>query len=386
MGRCSAHFVGRRSHLSGRSATAHIIATFRAASKRGCQRDAQVHHGSIHVRGSTRRASYQRCQLAAVSPTSDPSVNKVQIIEIDEAADGQRLDNFLMRHLKGLPRSRVYRIVRRGEVRVNGSRATPSRRLAMGDRVRVPPVRLGENRPNAPPPVAPADVLANLQSQVVYEDGFYVVLNKPDGLASHGGSGIRLGAIEQMRQIYGPHLELGHRLDRGTSGCLLLTRKRAGLVAFHDAQRAGLVSKHYLLVASGNWPRHAQEIDAPIARGALPSGERLCRVARDGKPAVTRFQVLGRTGDQTLLRAEPVTGRTHQIRVHCQHVGCPIVGDAKYGKWRDEGARAPRMMLHASRLVVPKVLEVGNYEFTAALDGPMQDWLEDRFGPSDKYI
>ena len=263
------------------------------------------------------------------------------------AEHGQRLDNFLIARMKGLPKSRIYRMVRRGEVRVNGARSRPDYRVQRDDRVRIPPFRSG--RPPAPDGSDPARLAARLRSATLYEDDDLLVIDKPGGIAVHGGSGISLGVIETFRRS-DPSVPyaLAHRLDRDTSGCLLVAKNRRTLLALHAQLRKGAVSKRYDLVVAGQWPAGLGVVDKPLARYALASGERRVRVQADGEPSTTEFNVVHRLGEATWLAAYPRTGRTHQIRVHAAGSGHPILGDAKYARGKVQAH--PRLYLHATRL------------------------------------
>lgn len=270
----------------------------------------------------------------------------VHIVAVD-AEHGQRLDNFLIARMKGLPRSRIYRMVRRGEVRVNGARSRPSYRVQQGDRVRIPPFR------SAPPPPPddsdPGGLAETLRNAAVYEDHDLLVIDKPSGVAVHGGSGISLGVIEALRRN-DPSVPyaLAHRLDRDTSGCLAVAKNRRTLLALHDQLRKGIVSKRYDLVVDGHWPAGLGVVDKPLVRYALRSGERRVRVQDDGEPSTTQFNVVDRLAEATWLTAFPKTGRTHQIRVHAAVSGHPILGDAKYAHG---GVQAhSRLFLHATEL------------------------------------
>ena len=275
----------------------------------------------------------------------------VQMITVPEELAGQRIDNFLQARLKGVPRSRVYRILRKGEVRVNKGRVKAEYRLRAGDLVRVPPIRVSEE---VPPAVAGEQLRNTLEAAILYDEGGLLVVNKPAGLAVHGGSGVRLGLIEALRQMYpeSPFMELVHRLDRDTSGAILVARKRAVLLHVQSELRAGKMGKSYLALASGKWPRAQKLIEAPLRKNTLKSGERMVVVDGEGKPSTTRFQVEERFNGATLLRAVPVTGRTHQIRVHAQFVGCPLAGDVKYtpdevnAAFREIGLK--RLFLHSA--------------------------------------
>jgi 23S rRNA pseudouridine955/2504/2580 synthase len=282
-----------------------------------------------------------------------PAVAQVQQLRVEDADEGQRLDNYLARRLKGVPRSFIYRTVRSGEVRVNSGRVKPDYRVRAGDLVRVPPVRTGA--PSEPP--APGDsALRRIADAIVYEDARLIVIDKPAGMAVHGGSGVSWGVIEALRALRPgeKELELVHRLDRDTSGCLMVARRRSALRTLHALQRDGGVEKRYQALLSGRWIKDSAEVDAPLRKNTLQGGERVVRVDAEGKAAVTRFRVLRRYADSTLVEAVLVTGRTHQIRVHAGHLGTPILGDAKYGdaeanaRYRALGLR--RMFLHAAEL------------------------------------
>ena len=279
---------------------------------------------------------------------------QVQFIQITEKYTGQRLDNFLMRELKGVPRARVYRLIRRGEVRINKTRAKPDSRLELGDKVRIPPLTLDQpgNLPKPSPGLAEL-----LQSAVLHEDDELLVLNKPPGLAVHIGSGIRLGLIEALRQIREEwrEAELAHRLDRDTSGVLVICKKMSALKEIQSQLKAKTVDKRYHALVQGQWPEPLTEIDAPLKRVEAGSGERFVRVNKDGKPSRTRFAVLESMPAVTLIEARPETGRTHQIRVHCQYAGHPILGDDKYaedppGAAENPAAAAKYLCLHAAEV------------------------------------
>ena len=269
------------------------------------------------------------------------------MLAVPERQSGQRLDNFLLRELKGLPRSRVYRLIRTGEVRVNRGRCKPNTRLSQGDRVRVPPyagrrpARIG----------TPTNKLKQrLDDSVLFENEAFLILNKPAGLPVHGGSGIALGLIEAVRQIRPEWMEaeLAHRLDRDTSGCLVIA-KRADFLRHMQAElRAGNVEKTYLALVHGPWPENLCMIDLPLRKNELASGERIVRAMPGGKPARTRFRIRESLPEATLLEATLETGRTHQIRVHCQSAGHPIIGDEKYAK--NPAIRHKHLALHAWRI------------------------------------
>jgi 23S rRNA pseudouridine955/2504/2580 synthase len=277
----------------------------------------------------------------------------VEHLEVTADEAGQRLDNYLHRRLGALPRSRLYRLIRKGEVRVNGKRARPETRLNAADRVRVPPVRLS----STPDPKRPAAaVLERIQAAIVYEDARVLGLDKPAGIAVHGGSGLSYGVIEALRALRpGETLELAHRLDRDTSGCLLIARKAAVLRELHALLRDGGVEKRYLALLKGKWELGKKRIDVPLRTDTRVSGERTVRVATEGKSSVSHFrpvQFFGRTA--TLMEVTLETGRTHQIRVHAAHAGHPVAGDEKYGDAAFNDTLAAlglrRMFLHASSL------------------------------------
>ncbi|PCJ26045.1 MAG: 23S rRNA pseudouridine(955/2504/2580) synthase [SAR86 cluster bacterium] len=254
---------------------------------------------------------------------------EVQWIKVAEAQVGQRLDNFLLRRMKGVPKSRIYRLIRRGEVRVNKKRCKPERKLEMSDQVRIPPYSGIDSPQVAKPGLAMQEFLL---ASILFEDEQLLVINKPAGLAVHGGSGIRLGAIEALRQCkpeWG-ELELAHRLDLATSGCLVISKKSIFLKHIQKELKARNVKKNYLALVHGSWPENLKEIDAPLMKEAVSERERVVKVNEAGKPSLTRFFVKERYSAATLLEVMPETGRTHQIRVHCQHAGHSIVGDPKY--------------------------------------------------------
>ena len=276
------------------------------------------------------------------------------LLTVDDEAGGQRIDNFLLRTLKGVPKSHVYRILRSGEVRLNSGRVGPDARLAPGDVVRVPPLRIGAVPARRSAPVR------SFKPSIVFEDEHLIGIDKPAGLAVHGGSGIALGLIEQLRAArpQGRFLELVHRLDRETSGVLLVAKKRSALVELHRQLRDGEVDKRYLVLVRGSWKQAKRVVDVPLHKFATREGERRVRVEDAGRPAVTIFR-RERTWPMhdpplALLEAELETGRTHQIRVHLAHLGHALAGDDKYGDfaWNRALAREglKRMFLHAQRM------------------------------------
>ena len=264
-------------------------------------------------------------------------------MEAQEGDDGQRLDNFLMRTLGAVPRSLVYRILRTGEVRVNGRRAKPAYRVVAGDRIRLPPIQGAKQKGDADSAKAPSKSLREfVAAAVIFEDRDLIVVNKPAGVAVHGGSGVSFGVIEALRAVHPElkELELVHRLDRETSGCLLVARRRAVLRDLHAQLRAREMEKRYLALVAGRWPFGSKTIDLPLKTNLKQGGERVVRVHDEGQEAVTTFTPLEQFGKvATLLDIALGTGRTHQIRVHAAHAGYPVAGDEKYGD-RDEGCEA----------------------------------------------
>ncbi|KPK32051.1 MAG: pseudouridine synthase, partial [Betaproteobacteria bacterium SG8_40] len=272
-------------------------------------------------------------------------------LEIDESADGQRIDNFLAKTLKGVPRSHVYRILRSGEVRVNSGRISAGYRLQKGDKVRVPPVRLPAAPGYRPSRGAP------IGENPLYEDDWLLAIDKPAGVAVHGGSGISMGVIERLRdeRPEQPFLELVHRLDRETSGVLLLAKRRSALTNVHAQLREGMVEKRYQALVLGNWTNKRQSVRLPLRKTLSAGGERRVLVdEEDGAVALTIFSLMGHYGGFSLLEAQLKTGRTHQIRVHLSHLGFPIAGDDKYGDFAAnkqlEKNGLKRMFLHAVSL------------------------------------
>ncbi|OOF38289.1 23S rRNA pseudouridine(955/2504/2580) synthase [Rodentibacter rarus] len=300
----------------------------------------------------------------------------VKMLTISEDESGQRIDNYLLAKLKGVPKSLIYRIVRKGEVRVNKGRVKPEYKLQMGDVVRVPPVRTTEK--NHIPISKNLNKVADLEHQILFEDDCLIVLNKPSGIAVHGGSGLNFGVIEALRALRSEarFLELVHRLDRDTSGILLIAKKRSALRNLHEQLRLKTVQKDYLALVRGQWQSHVKIVKAPLLKNELSGGERIVRVNEQGKPSETRFTIEERYPNATLVKASPVTGRTHQIRVHTQYVGHPIALDDKYGdKDFDEKMRMlglNRLFLHAFsiRFDHPKTNE------TLRLNAPLDEKMK----------
>lgn len=292
--------------------------------------------------------------MSSDTPSSaSPGETAVTFQEVGENQAGQRLDNFLLSRLKGVPKSRIYRIIRKGEVRVNKKREKPDYKLGRGDIVRIPPVRLAEPQTQIPPTAALTDLLA---ASVLYSDDDLLIINKPAGLPVHGGTGVKTGLIEALRHMYPDldGLELVHRLDKGTSGCLLLTKNGRTLKALSAQFKNGRVNKTYHALVEGAWPAEMAEVSAPLQRQQPQGGERFVAVSREGKSALTRFSILDSFPAATLVQANPVTGRTHQIRVHAQLAGHPVIGDEKYSELasRKQFARygIRRLCLHAAEL------------------------------------
>jgi 23S rRNA pseudouridine955/2504/2580 synthase len=298
---------------------------------------------------------------------------QVAWLEVGEESASQRIDNFLLRHLKGVPKSHVYRVLRSGEVRVNSGRVKPEYRLQVGDKVRIPPVRVSEKKPVALRPLA---------LPIAYEDSSLIVIDKPSGVAVHGGSGVSYGVIESLRaeRPREKFLELVHRLDRDTSGLLMIAKKRSALVELHRMLREGEVDKRYLAVVKGAWEGEAREIRASLHKYVTGQGERRVAVHEAGKAAVTRVKPLKSHAGFSLLELRLLTGRTHQIRVHLTHVGHPILGDDKYGDFELNRALAKdgvkRLFLHASSLSFSHPLEKEKLNFKSKLPDEMKRFLE----------
>jgi 23S rRNA pseudouridine955/2504/2580 synthase len=276
----------------------------------------------------------------------------VRLVRVDDERDGQRIDNFLLGQLKGAPRSLVYRILRTGEVRINGKRAKPDTRVAGGDEVRIPPVRLDPPADRGTPPSGPMERLA---ASVIFEDRALLVLDKPSGIATHGGSGISFGAIELLRRLRpNESLELVHRLDRDTSGLLVVAKKRSALTELQRLIREGRLEKRDLTLLVGDIGAKPFTVDAPLLKSTLQGGERMVRVDPEGKASVSHFRLIERAGAHSYAEVRIDTGRTHQIRVHSAHSGHAVAGDEKYGD-KDANralkvAGLKRLFLHAASL------------------------------------
>lgn len=283
-----------------------------------------------------------------------PPAIQVRILEIRLEQAGQRIDNFLFSQLKGVPKSRIYRCLRRGEVRVNKSRIASSYRLRQGDQIRVPPLRV--SHPPFKRPIAHS-LLLLIKNCLLYEDKELLMLNKPAGIPVHGGSGVSYGIIEALRILHpeAPFLELVHRLDRETSGCLMVAKTRSTLLTLQAMQQKQLIHKRYLTLVKGRWRKNIQRVDLPLLKNILRSEERIVKVSPAGKPASSHFYSKLFYGDEaTLMEVTLETGRTHQIRVHAAHLGHPLGGDEKYGDFdfnkRLRCMGLHRLFLHASQL------------------------------------
>ncbi len=318
-----------------------------------------------------------------------PEVSKasVQWLEVDELGEAQRIDNYLLKILKGVPKSHIYRILRSGEVRVNSGRVDATYRLELGDKLRIPPIRVAE--PAQKPTTKLPAGKARLMDRVIYEDEALLVINKPAGMAVHGGSGVSLGVIEQMRLELPQQkfLELAHRLDRETSGVLLLAKKRAALVALHELMRpdseassnATRMNKRYLVLVAGVWKNKIQHVKLALQKNVTEDGERRVHVEEGGVAAHTIFRLKQHYGEYTLLEAELKTGRTHQIRVHLSHLGFPILGDDKYGDFDlnrqliKQGLK--RMFLHAWQVTLPHPVTSETLNLEAPLPIELEKYL-----------
>lgn len=280
-----------------------------------------------------------------MTDNAESKTQQVRWLDIDNDMAGQRIDNFLRTELKGVPKSMIYRILRKGEVRVNKKRIKPDYKLQEGDLVRIPPVRVA---PKSDLPNPNLHQVSQLAERILYEDDALIVVNKPAGMAVHGGSGLSFGLIEAIRSLRSDdNLELVHRLDRETSGCLLVAKKRSVLRALNTQLREKGMKKIYVALVAGEWSKLDRAVTAPLKKQVLQSGERMVRVDGEGKPSETRFKIRQRFAEGTLVQASPVTGRTHQIRVHTQAAGHPIAMDDKYG---DETFSQQMQQLGLSRL------------------------------------
>jgi 23S rRNA pseudouridine955/2504/2580 synthase len=293
---------------------------------------------------------------------------KARWLVVGEESEAQRIDNFLLRELKGVPKSHVYRVLRSGEVRVNSGRVKPDYRLRVGDRVRLPPIRTAQR----PPPARPLDL------PVAFEDSALLVIDKPSGVAVHGGSGVSFGVIESLRAArpQARFLELAHRLDRDTSGLLIIAKKRGALVELHRMLREGEVQKIYLAVVKGAVAKKTLELRESLHKYVTASGERRVSVHEDGMRAVTKVKRLKANPGFSLLQIELLTGRTHQIRVHLAHAGHPIIGDDKYGDFALNRELRQRLLLHAAQLAFRHPLSGEPVKLESPLPAAMKAFLE----------
>ncbi|NRQ41872.1 23S rRNA pseudouridine(955/2504/2580) synthase RluC [Rheinheimera sp. YQF-2] len=307
---------------------------------------------------------------------SDEIKLPVQLIEIEPDFIGQRIDNFLLARLKGVPKSVIYRVLRKGEVRVNKKRIKPEYKLQQDDVVRIPPLTVAAE---GEPVSVKLSMVKNLEQHILFEDNDLIVLNKPSGMAVHGGSGLQFGVIEALRALrpLAKHLELVHRLDRDTSGCLLIAKKRSVLTHLHEQLRNKTVEKKYWALVAGDWDNKVRKVTEPLKKNTLQSGERVVRVdEREGKPSETRFRILQRYREGTLVEAFPVTGRTHQIRVHTACTGHPIACDDKYG---DNAFTTQMQQIGLNRLFLhAKILSFIHpmTETTMRIEAPLDPVLE----------
>jgi 23S rRNA pseudouridine955/2504/2580 synthase len=307
---------------------------------------------------------------------NDLSKARVTWLEVGEEAAGQRIDNFLLRHLKGVPKSHVYLVLRSGQVRVNSGRVKPEYRLQVGDKVRVPPVRISEPKPLKARP---------LNLPVIFEDSALIVVDKPSGVAVHGGSGVSYGVIESLRaeRPQAKFLELVHRLDRDTSGLLMIAKKRSALVELHRMLREGEVGKIYTAVVKGKVGKSQFEMKESLHKYVTSGGERRVSVREDGKTAFTKVALVKANREISLLEVTLLTGRTHQIRVHLAHAGHPVLGDDKYGDFElnrtiaKQGVK--RLFLHAGKLALVHPLTRERLQFDAALPQDMRAFVDRQF-------
>ncbi len=298
--------------------------------------------------------------------------------KIDEGSCDQRIDNFLCKYLKGVPKSHIYRILRSGEVRVNKKRVDQTYRLQLSDHVRIPPVRVAE--------VQDRDYVPALEFPILYEDDALLVIDKPSGVAVHGGSGVSFGIIEQLRSArpQAKFLELVHRLDRETSGVLLLAKKRSALIHLHEQMRDGKNDKRYLCLVLGKWQNAKQHVKLPLHKFNTQNGEKRVMVREDGQASHTIFTLQKNWPEFSLLEAQLKTGRTHQIRVHLSHLGFPIAGDDKYGDFArnkeliKQGLK--RMFLHAHSITFAHPLTAASLQLSAPLPKALQGFVDELEG------
>ncbi|MCI0653040.1 MAG: RluA family pseudouridine synthase [Methylococcaceae bacterium] len=313
-----------------------------------------------------------------MSGVPDPN-SKSRLLEISEVNAAQRIDNFLISRLKGVPRSRIYRMIRTGEVRVNRGRARAEYRLKTGDLIRIPPVRIADSSPRT---IATALLENRLVNRILYEDADLLAINKPSGIAVHGGTGLSFGLIEGLRELRGAEgfFELVHRLDRDTSGCLLIAKNRSALNVLHDQFRSDRIRKSYTALLAGVLPRKKVTVDQPLRKNTKRSGEWIAEISTAGKASRTDFIRKSIIGDSTLVAVFPETGRTHQIRVHAAYSGFPVAGDERYGN-ADYNRRVrklglKRLFLHASSLEFKHPGTGTKMRIDAPLDDSLSGFLE----------
>lgn len=300
---------------------------------------------------------------------------KVRFFDVDENADGQRLDNFLVSRLKGVPKSLIYRYIRKGEIRINKKRCKQDSRLVCGDQVRVAPIRVSNQQSAAPPG---EELQSALKAAVIYEDESLLAINKPAGLAVHAGTGSPRGLIESLRFMggEGSYRELVHRLDKETSGVLLVAKQASALKTLQDDFRARRVTKVYQALVHGHWPETLTLVDKPLNRRQPSEGERIVVVDKEGKAAETAFKRLQLAGEDSLIEARPKTGRTHQIRVHCQQAGHAIIGDNKYTPAGQSTGRGKELFLHAASLTFQHPVSGKSMTLNAELRPSMQNVIK----------
>lgn len=312
--------------------------------------------------------------------SSDVAVS-VSFRTVSEEEAGARIDNYLIRILKGVPKSMIYRVLRKGEVRVNKKRVKPEYKVLENDVVRIPPIRVSEKP--AIIPSAKLDRVSSLKSAILFENSGIIIINKPAHMSVHGGSGVDYGVIESLRAVFPEYryLELAHRLDRETSGCLIVAKKRSALRFMHEQFREKDLHKEYLALVKGDFSNRIKLVNAPLLKNVLSSGERFVRVDEvNGKPSITDFAIREKFGDVTLVEAAPRTGRTHQIRVHLAYKGYPILGDDKYGD-RDfdssyEALGLTRMFLHAEKITFTDPETKKEMTVTAPLPQELQNFVD----------
>ena len=317
--------------------------------------------------------------------SDNPQKSPVSLVEISAAQLGQRLDNFLFKQLDNVPRTRIYRLIRKGEVRVNKKRCKPEYKLKIGDQVRIPPLLLATGPRDRQKPSK--RLIENLERNILYENEHIIIIDKPAGLAVHAGSGVDYGVVDAMRLLRPDDaIELVHRLDRDTSGCLLLSKHRQALLAVQAALRDGTLNKKYCAIVKGQWSQEIREIKLPLKKIELPNGERRMQVDNNGKKTLSRIRLLQTGNSFSFIQVELVTGRTHQIRVHCQSQGHEIAGDDKYGDAAFNRAmrqrKINRLMLHAASLELPH----GKFTPELVVNAPLPAEFEQLIGAATSDI